>query len=46
MAMTSRERFLKVLSGEIPIVYLLHSVDFLEYGTPIQNVEAYVKTGL
>lgn len=26
--------------------FILQPVDFLEYGTPIQNVEAYIKTGL
>jgi len=26
--------------------FILQSIDFLEYGTPLENVEAYVKTGL
>jgi hypothetical protein len=26
--------------------FILQSADFLEYGTPIENVEAYVATGL
>ena len=26
--------------------FIMQSVDFLEYGTPPENVEAYVKTAL
>ena len=26
--------------------FLMQPVDFLEYGTPLENVEAYVKTAM
>lgn len=51
MAMTSRQRFLKALNGEMPdrvpvTLFVMQPVDFLEYGTPPENVRAYVETAL
>jgi hypothetical protein len=45
--MTSRERFLAVLGGRMPDrvpVTLFIQADFLEYGTPPENLAAYVDT--
>jgi uroporphyrinogen-III decarboxylase len=41
------ERTMKVgKSGKQRYKFILQSADFLEYGTPIENLEAYVTTGL
>jgi uroporphyrinogen decarboxylase len=35
-----------ILTGKPGGRFILQPVDFLEYGTPIENVEAYVSTAL
>jgi hypothetical protein len=35
-----------IKTGKPGGVFIMQPVDFLEYGTPVENVEAYVQTAL